>query len=239
MIKKMIPLSVKRFLRNRVKIIFGLKDIKELQQVALLEMSKRRKEMEESIPIINLEERNIKNLKILLGRREFLMSMPMNAVCAEIGVDRGQFSEQILKITNPEKLHLIDPWGDSSRYNDGLKLEVQDKFASEIEAKKVEVNIGFSTEVLRKFPDNYFDWVYIDTDHTYKTTSEELRILKSKMKDNGIIGGHDYIVGNWASSFRYGVIEAVHEFCVRENWELIYLTTETNQCRNFAIRKIL
>jgi hypothetical protein len=166
------------------------------------------------------------------------MKFPLNAVCAEIGVDKGDFSEQILKITAPSKLHLIDAWGDSLRYHDGLKIAVQERFKTEIQNDQVNINIGYSTDVLNTFPDQYFDWVYLDTDHTYSTTAAELRILKTKMKRNGIISGHDYISGNWITGFRYGVIEAVNEMCVKEGWELIFLTSETNQCRSFAIRKI-
>jgi len=36
--------------------------------------------------------------------------MPKNSICAEIGVNRGNFSKSILKIVQPKKLYLIDPW---------------------------------------------------------------------------------------------------------------------------------
>ena len=168
-----------------------------------------------------------------------LKTLPPNSICAEIGVDKGVFSEEILQFVAPSKLHLIDAWGDPHRYHDGLKSFVKDKFKTQILAGQVVMNIGFSTDVLRMFPDHYFDWVYLDTDHTYKTTAAELAILKSKMKSGGIIAGHDYINGNWISGFRYGVIEAVHELCVKEDWELLYLTIETGQSQSFAIRKKL
>ncbi len=86
--------------------------------------------------------------------------------------------------------------------------------------------------------DSYFDWVYLDTDHSYSVTKQELDILKFKVKPGGIIAGHDYISYDFIGHTRYGVIEAVNEFCVNEQWEIIYLTAETNQYRSFAIRKI-
>lgn len=95
-----------------------------------------------------------------------------------------------------------------------------------------------STDAAYDFPDNYFDWIYIDTDHTYETTRDELRLYAPKMKKGGIIAGHDYVHGNWISTFRYGVVEAVHEFCVQFGWEIIYLTIEPTENQSFAIRKI-
>jgi hypothetical protein len=37
-------------------------------------------------------------------------------ICAEIGVWKGEFSEQILSVTDPIKLHLVDPWAFAPRY---------------------------------------------------------------------------------------------------------------------------
>jgi hypothetical protein len=95
-----------------------------------------------------------------------------------------------------------------------------------------------STDAAGDFQDDYFDWIYIDTDHSHKTTLEELLKYASKVKKDGIIAGHDYSMGNWVRSYRYGVIEAVHEFCVVYGWELVYLTLEPIEKQSFAIRRI-
>jgi len=157
---------------------------------------------------------------------------------AEIGVDHGEFSESIIKISSPQKLHLIDAWAEHTRYHSGLKSIVENRFKSEIDKGIVSLNVGFSTTVLLNFPDAYFDWVYLDTDHSYQTTKAELAILKSKVKPGGIIAGHDYTIGNWVGGYRYGVIEAVNEFCVNENWEIIFLTIEADHHRSYAIKEI-
>ena len=44
------------------------------------------------------------------GRARLLQMMPQQAICAEIGVWEGDFSQPILDRTQPAKLHLIDPW---------------------------------------------------------------------------------------------------------------------------------
>jgi hypothetical protein len=117
-------------------------------------------------------------------------------------------------------------------------LQVAEKFAPEIKTGNVEINVGFSTVVLKQMPDYYFDWVYLDTDHSYNTTARELNILNIKVKPGGIICGHDYTMGNWVGNVRYGVIEAVHEFCVKEEWKLVYMTLDIKESPSFAIQRI-
>jgi hypothetical protein len=43
-------------------------------------------------------------------RLKLLRRMPSDSVCAEIGVWKGDFSRDILRVTAPRELHLIDPW---------------------------------------------------------------------------------------------------------------------------------
>lgn len=230
MIKKLIL----PFIKKKINSIRNRKTYQEWYSLFL----QQRTENEKLIPKYDLQQKHIQNLKVLLNRESLLKFLPKHAVCAEIGVDQGDFSIMLLKETKPQKLHLIDAWGDPLRYHDGLKDLVRAKFKNEIEQKVVELNIGYSTTVLKEFTDHYFDWVYLDTDHTYKVTADELAILKNKVKPEGIIAGHDYIIGNWAGDCRYGVIEAVHEFCANNNWELIYTTATFLEMPSFAIIKI-
>ncbi|MES2810784.1 MAG: class I SAM-dependent methyltransferase [Bacteroidota bacterium] len=189
------------------------------------------------IPQVKLRLENIKNLKTLLDREVLLEHLPKNSIVAEIGVDRGEFSDLILQLTSPQKLHLIDAW-QGGKYHGELQALVERKFESQLQQNAVVLNVGLSTDVLATMADSYFDWVYLDTDHSYSVTKQELDILKFKVKPGGIIAGHDYISYDFIGHTRYGVIEAVNEFCVNEQWEIIYLTAETNQYRSFAIRKI-
>jgi len=191
----------------------------------------------ETVPRFNLEEKNIQNTKFLLNRTVLLQSLPKNAIVAELGVDQGDFSAEILKFCEPKKLHLIDFWG-SKRYNQIKQKSVEKRFEDELKRGQLEINLGFSIEVVKQFPDNYFDWIYIDTDHSYKTTKAELDLYAPKMKSGGVIAGHDFIVANWYGLVKYGVIEAVYEFCLQNNWEIIYITAENKGFPSFAIRKI-
>ena len=43
--------------------------------------------------------------------RDYILSkMPRHGMVAEIGVDQARFSRRILKINQPSRLYLIDPW---------------------------------------------------------------------------------------------------------------------------------
>lgn len=200
-------------------------------------LHKKLVDQENRMPKIALKPEHLKNCKALANRFDMLDLMPKNGIVAELGVDKGNFSEEILKRTQPNTLHLIDVWN-SERYHKGLKTVVETKFEKEIESKKIILNLGLSTEVSDQFPDAYFDWIYIDTEHSYQVTKAELEKYASKMKPGGIIAGHDYINGIWTTMIRYGVIEAVCEFCVKNNWEMLYITMDFTEPPSFAIRKI-
>lgn len=189
------------------------------------------------IPDFQISEKVIRNTKLLLNRERLLDHLPKNGIVAELGVDEGIFSELILSTCKPAKLFLVDVW-DTQNYNSAKRELVSEKFKAELESGVVEIKVGFSTEVGLKFNDGYFDWIYIDTDHSYQNTKKELEIWRSKVKEGGIIAGHDFIKGYWDGLVRYGVMEAVYEFCSEYNWEIIYLTMEISGHPSFAIRKM-
>jgi len=188
------------------------------------------------VPQIHLEEKHVANCKLVLNREAMLKRLGQQNIAAELGVNRGEFSAKILRISRPKILHLIDIW-DSERYNNNLFLEVKEKFTDKLQSGTVQIHRKLSTEASSDFEDGYFDFVYIDTEHSYNVTKEELTSYASKMKRNGIIAGHDYTRCTFKAG-RFGVIDAVHEFCVKYNWELIYVTAEPLEMQSFAIKKI-
>jgi hypothetical protein len=189
------------------------------------------------IPMMELTNKHVENSRLLNSRIELLKLLPKNGIVAELGVDQGFFSKEILNITFPSKLYLIDVW-DNERYSDSKKEAVMEKFKDSISTGNVEIVIGYSTDVVTSFQNDYFDWIYIDTDHSYSNTIKELSLYGPKMKKDGIICGHDFIHGNFTGLLKYGVIEAVREFCLKENWEILYLTFDFNDNPSYAIRKL-
>jgi hypothetical protein len=197
-----------------------------------------RRRDEAQLPKQPLCQRHINGTRLLTNRETLLEHLPKGGIVAEIGVAAGEFSRAILDISKPQKIHLVDSWG-SDRYGDDLYASVQTKFRSEVNTKQVIIHRKTSLDAISEFPDHYFDWVYIDTTHSYELTRNELKQYAKKIKQNGFLAGHDYQQVNWSSLYRNGVIEAVHEFCVEEDYRIRYITMDISECQSFAIQKIL
>ena len=159
-------------------------------------------------------------------RRKLIAAMPKNAICAEIGVHVGKFSDKILNLANPKKLHLIDCWSlsedptphitmVSERMWEAAYDDVVERYQNE---ERVEINRGMSNEVLPTFPDDYFDWVYVDANHGYLSALEDLQNSYQKVKDRGFILGHDMNLP--------GVRRAVYEMMNSRQCEMAYCTRE-------------
>ncbi len=195
-----------------------------------------RRSIKSASPKVILEDCHVANCRVLPGRENLLDRIASGGVCAEIGVDDGDFTNEIIARCKPKKIHLVDAWS-SERYRDQIHL-VEKKFADQIAGGSVQLHVGKSTDIMRGFADQYFDWVYIDTDHTYLTTRDELVLSRLKTKPGGRITGHDFTSGNSIKPWPYGVIEACNEFCVLYGWEYEFLTLESHGHFSFCLKEI-
>ncbi|WP_227368255.1 class I SAM-dependent methyltransferase [Halomonas sp. M20] len=164
------------------------------------------------------------------NRKKLIDTLPKKSIGAEIGVHKGDFSADLLNALDPQELHLIDPWHyqDSDTYKNswygGLSKgqiemderysSVNEKFKKEIEKLTVTIHRKTSTEALSGFPDNYFDWIYIDGNHLFDYVMCDLKLAYSKVKEKGFICGDDYEEGGW---WEGGVLRAVDDFCLKIN----------------------
>ena len=185
----------------------------------------------------NLESCHLDSVQLVTDRTELLRRMPKGGSVMECGVDEGKLSRMILEITTPQKLIMVDTWS-SSRFNESKLARIQEKFSGEIANGQLAIQRTTSVDALRQASDGSLDWVYIDTDHSYPTTYEELNVASKKIKPDGYICGHDYVTGSWLSYHRYGVVEAVNRFCVEQNWQFAFLTHEADRHLSFALRAI-
>ncbi len=139
-------------------------------------------------------------------RQTLLEKMPPEAICAEIGVWKGAFSRNILKVTQPRKLFLIDPWicdpafmipgdffdGDTASNQEEMD-RIHDTVCQGFAGETVEVVRKSSENAANDFPDCSFDWVYIDGNHYYDYVRQDLELWFPKVKPGGYLTGDDYL----------------------------------------------
>ena len=186
---------------------------------------------------MGLMSKHVENCELVADRAALLQKLPRRGRIAELGVDQGDFSARIMAQCEPEKLTLVDLWG-TRRYGEKKAQGVQEKFEDHLSSGRMEIVRASSIAAAAGFEDETFDWVYIDTDHSYKTTKEELLHWAPKVKKTGYLAGHDHVMGNWKKRYKYGVIEAVQEFCIAHNWRYSFLTADYSENNSFAISRI-
>jgi hypothetical protein len=146
----------------------------------------------------------------------FLLKYHLDVIC-EIGVQNGVNFKNLIA-HDPRIAVAVDSWindGTTAR-NDGLysqeELDRQyNSFKNQMADKPfVRIYREYSFEAVKHFEDYYFDFVYIDADHTYEGCKRDIVDWYPKVKIGGILCGHDYVHRNYV--VRFGVIEAINEF---------------------------
>lgn len=179
----------------------------------------------------------------------------------ELGVQRGIYSKIVLDAwSSCEKYVLVDLWEHQHNYDD-----VANKDNAEQESimktallnvapfkDKVEVCRNFTTVCALNYPDNYFDFIYVDARHDFKGVLQDLHAWWPKLSPGGIMAGHDYVVQddgpsqsgqNWTVNFD-GTVDttgtvvkgAVDEFASHMNGQVSVSYRETGW-NTWAIRR--
>lgn len=175
-------------------------------------------------------------MKSINNRNNLIQLIRENSIGCELGVFEGDFSQILLDSGRFDKLFLVDVFsGESSNfgkiYKDSSILEnyIKSKF---VHNKTIEVVKSDSVEFLRSLPDNYLDFIYIDTIHDYDHTKKELIESYRVIKNLGLICGHDY-----TDKYFPGTVLAVNEFCQSYKQQLS-VTTDQEPYPSFFIEII-
>jgi predicted O-methyltransferase YrrM len=176
-----------------------------------------------------LQAQHLENCRVLPDRQALLARMKPGGVVAEVGVETGRFSRMILETCQPTALHLIDI--------DLARFDIGRRFTAEIEAGTVHLHQGDSSPIVRRFPDEHFDFIYIDGDHTYYGARRDIEAARAKTRSDGFLIFNDYTYWSPAESRRYGVVRAVNELCIEDDWEVAYFALGPFMYCDVALRR--
>lgn len=163
----------------------------------------------------------IEGCRVCASRFDLIHHMPKGGAIAEVGTYKGDFAAYILKTSDPFELHLIDL--DFSRLNPAVSNSV-----------RVRTHAGLSYDVLAKFPNEFFDWIYIDADHSYSGVLRDARASLSKVKRGGFLVFNDFAHMDPFLGV-YGVHRGVVDFAIENNLPFVWLAYERHGLYDVAL----
>lgn len=191
----------------------------------------------------------LKNCKMYPSRTAVLSELPKNMVMAEVGVAYGDFTEILLRELQPKMFYALDlfevitqqyePWGRTTLSQKKMTHRefYESRFKDQIAQGKMEVRQGFSWDALATFPDQFFDFIYLDAAHDYVPVVKDIEQMAKKIKPNGIMQFNDYGMFDPIGLNTMGVSKAVNEFMIRENYEMTAFCMQGAGFYDVVIRK--
>ena len=174
----------------------------------------------------------------LKNREDIPLLLPNDCVGCELGVFLCEFSDVLLSSNKFSKLYLVDTFsgvvGSGDKRGDNIKnyngqdllTHANNKYINNAIVSVIQQD---SFSFLRSFGPQTFDFIYIDTVHTYPHLTMELEEAHKVIKKNGLICGHDYNANVFP-----GVVKAVHNFC--EKYSLSFKLTTEDHLESFVIQ---
>lgn len=116
-----------------------------------------------------------------------------------VGAYNGVSAEYVYYGLQPSKYYLVDPYVKYADLDGGYSYRqeawdmARESLISKFGGKKDVVFIQKkSEETYVDFPDGYFDFVYIDADHSYGHVKLDMELWWPKVKAGGVMAGHDF-----------------------------------------------
>jgi predicted O-methyltransferase YrrM len=104
---------------------------------------------------------------------------------AEVGVQRGLFSEKLCQGIEDCELFCIDPW---IRGGDDFYRTTEERLAP----YNATLIRALSVDGVRQFAEKSLDFVFIDGAHDFDNVMLDLVLWSRRVRKGGIIAGHDY-----------------------------------------------
>ena len=131
----------------------------------------------------------------------------------ECGVWGGKNARDMYDNMNINIMYLVDRW--NARYENynfpDIKLRAIETF-ERFEGMDDVIIVRANSLKFDLFPDSYFDYIYLDNDHTYDHVSKEIEYYWDKLKPGGLLSGDNYE--------QPGLSRAVNTFAATHDREL-------------------
>lgn len=143
-----------------------------------------------------MDNEDKRRFNLLYGLTDLVQEyVTKDSVIVEIGSYRGVSSELFAMFC--KELHCVDFWYGGEDYYGVDKTELLENAEKEFDLLTKKYNNiikhkGLSIDIVKNFPDNFFDLIYIDGDHSEFDFRQDIENWLPKIKSNGIISGHDF-----------------------------------------------
>lgn len=160
----------------------------------------------------------------------------IKSVC-EVGVFESYNFKRFLE-GNPQIAVGVDAWvrdGNPAHNDNNYSQEQLDSLCDYFKRQmtrfpSIRLYRMYSDEAAKNFPDEYFDLIYIDADHSYEGVKKDLEAWWPKVKKGKFFTGDDYSEQHApVTGMEFEVIRAVDEFAEKVGLP-VYKLTQNGWC---------
>ena len=207
-----------------------LEDVETAKRNLAAAASKYRDQMGREFfePGPSIRQARVEHAKVFGDRSGCLGLVRKGGRAVEIGTWAGSFAKEIWRTCEPSELHIIDI--DLSRFDHAF-------FEPHL-GKRVFLHQGRSVELAATFSDGFFDFVYVDGDHSHHAAKADIERYLPKLAADGLMGVNDYTHWCTALGMPFGVARALHE-CIEElSLEVVAMGLERYGNHDLFVRRM-
>lgn len=153
-----------------------------------------------------------------------------NFRAAEIGVEQGKTSKQLLANMPGLFLYLVDRWdvtppGDTyfhgsrvmSRWDKNQWQSIYSRMIQNVKPfrGRYEILKMDTVEASNRIQDDTLDWIFIDSDHSFEGVCRDIDAWIPKVMNGGVVFFHDWENGNTESKVKEAVEEKIGKGIVK------------------------
>lgn len=195
-----------------------------------------------------LTKANLQDARLYADRHDLVANLGIRqgGIVVELGVAFGSFSKVLIEALRPAEFVAIDifelhkapsVWGRPT--SEVFKSMTHHAFYTAQFAKaatRMTILQGLSHVRLAEFPDQHFDLIYVDADHTYEAVKADAEVAKRKLRRDGALIFNDYILYDHVAGIPYGVVPVVNQLVALEGWRVVGFALQHQLFCDIALR---